>query len=109
MYHSNRLQPKKPTTPAHSAPVVPTHPNERHLSSAELASRWGLAIKTVDRWRTEGLGPVFVRLPGRVVYRMVDIEAFEQRLSRISTSQPLVAAPLVGLLPNGARVTGGAA
>jgi len=41
-------------------------------------------VRGLERWRTEGIGPKFLKLLGRVVYRVVDIEAFEE--SCLSTS-----------------------
>jgi hypothetical protein len=32
---------------------------------------------TLERWRSDRIGPVFLKIRGRVVYRHVDIEAFE--------------------------------
>lgn len=48
------------------------------LSQKELARRWGLSHRTLERWRYTGQGPDFLKLGGRVLYRRTDIEAFEQ-------------------------------
>ncbi len=56
------------------------------LDEYELAGRWGLSVKTLRRWRQEGLGPVFCKLGARVTYLIAEIEAFEQRNARHSTS-----------------------
>ncbi|WP_197338135.1 helix-turn-helix transcriptional regulator [Ralstonia solanacearum] len=56
------------------------------LSETELAARWGLSIKTLQRWRQDHLGPVFCKLGSRVAYLISDIEAYERRVSRNSTS-----------------------
>jgi hypothetical protein len=32
---------------------------------------------TLERWRTEGIGPKYLKLGGRVLYRLVDIEEYE--------------------------------
>jgi len=56
------------------------------LDEYELAARWGLSVKTLRRWRQEQLGCVFCKLGSRVVYLLSDIEAFERRVSRHSTS-----------------------
>ena len=45
-----------------------------------------------ERWRSEGIGPKFLKLPGRVLYRQVDIEAFEE--SCLSTSTKTLAVPV---------------
>lgn len=39
----------------------------------------GVSPRTLDRWRTEGRGPKFSRVNGRVVYRMKDLETFVDR------------------------------
>lgn len=50
----------------------------KHLSQKELARRWNISHRTLERWRWAGEGPQFMKLGGRVVYRMEDITAFEQ-------------------------------
>ena len=49
----------------------------RHLSTLELALRWNMSPRSLERWRQEGRGPRYIKLPGKVVYRLVDVEAFE--------------------------------
>ena len=63
----------------------------KHLNQGELADRWNVSAATLERWRTAGIGPVFLKLQGRVLYRIEDIEAYEAQCLRKSTSQPLVA------------------
>jgi len=55
------------------------------IDENELATRWGLSVKTLRRWRQESLGPVFCKLGARVTYLISEIEAFERRVSRCST------------------------
>ena len=61
-----------------------------HLNQKQLAARWHLSEATMERWRSEGLGPKFLKLCGRVIYRQVDIEAYEE--SCLATSTKTVAA-----------------
>lgn len=56
------------------------------IDEYELAARWGLSVRTIRRWRQEHLGPVFCKLGARVTYLISEIEAFEQRNARHSTS-----------------------
>lgn len=56
------------------------------LNEYELAERWRVSVKTLRRWRQEQLGPVFCKLGARVTYLISEIEAFERRVSRCSTS-----------------------
>jgi predicted site-specific integrase-resolvase len=58
-----------------------------HLSEKGLARRWGLSARTLQRWRWAGRGPVYLKLGGRVVYRLVDVETWEQAQSRAGRSQ----------------------
>ena len=48
-----------------------------HLTPSELASRWGLNVGTLANMRCGGLGPRYLKLGGRVAYRLIDIEAYE--------------------------------
>lgn len=45
-----------------------------------------MPIDTLERWRWTGEGPRFVKLGGRVVYRLEDVEAFERAQMRASTA-----------------------
>lgn len=49
----------------------------RHLNQRDLADRWRMSVRTLERWRLFRQGPPFLKLGGRVVYRIEDIEAFE--------------------------------
>ena len=49
-----------------------------HFHQSQLAARWGVSEGTLERWRCEGIGPKFLKLPGRVLYRQIDIEAYEE-------------------------------
>ncbi|AOE91138.1 MULTISPECIES: helix-turn-helix transcriptional regulator [Ralstonia solanacearum species complex] len=69
-------------TRRHEAPA----PVRAALDETELAKRWGLSVKTLQRWRQDQLGPVFCKLGSRVTYLISEIEAFERRVSRNSTS-----------------------
>ena len=52
-------------------PVIPSGTEstiKTRLCQQALAERWGLSPKTLERWRVLGIGPVYIRLPGKVVY-----------------------------------------
>ena len=59
-----------------------------HLSTRELSERWNISWRTLDRWRWACEGPRFLRLGGRVVYRIADIEAFEEAHVHTRTDLP---------------------
>ena len=48
-----------------------------HLGQKQLAERWRMSEATLERWRSDRIGPVFLKIRGRVLYRHIDIEAFE--------------------------------
>lgn len=43
--------------------------------------------RTLERWRTTGTGPAFVKLGGRVFYRLSVLEAFVEQSTRQCTRQ----------------------
>jgi predicted site-specific integrase-resolvase len=47
------------------------------LTQKELARRWSISHRTLERWRWIGEGPHYLKLGGRVIYRLEDITAFE--------------------------------
>lgn len=57
----------------------------RHMNQTELAARWNISPRTLERWRWSGAGPRFIKIGGRVVYRLEDIESFEEERSRSNT------------------------
>ena len=48
------------------------------LDQVQLARRWKLSPRTLERWRWIGEGPCYTKLGKRVVYRVIDIERFEE-------------------------------
>ena len=56
------------------------------LTETELAIRWNLSNKTLQRWRSDGIGPIFCKLGSRVMYLVRDIQNYEREISRYSTS-----------------------
>ncbi len=58
-----------------------------YLTQTQLAERWQVAESTLERWRSEGIGPIYMKMMGRVRYRLSDITDFEEDSLRGSTSQ----------------------
>jgi predicted site-specific integrase-resolvase len=56
------------------------------LNPRELATRWRVSPKTLERWRNDGCGPTYVKLHGRILYRLTEIESFEARRTRAASS-----------------------
>lgn len=49
----------------------------RYLVQRELAARWRLSERTLERWRWRKIGPPYIKLGGRIVYHLDDIVAYE--------------------------------
>lgn len=48
------------------------------LREQELANRWRVDVGTLQRWRYNNIGPDFIKFPGRVIYAMDKVVAYEQ-------------------------------
>lgn len=57
------------------------------LNQTELAARWTISARTLERWRWTGDGPAFLKIGGRVVYRLEDVLVYEQARQRRSTAE----------------------
>jgi hypothetical protein len=53
-------------------------PDACHLTPTDLARRWRVSPRTLERWRGQRKGPPWLRLRGRVRYRYDDVLAYEQ-------------------------------
>jgi hypothetical protein len=62
-------------------------PDLRHFNQVQLARRWSLSPRTLERWRWLKQGPGYLKVVGRVLYRLEDIEAFELVQIKSTTSQ----------------------
>lgn len=61
--------------PANARPI-------RHLNQIDLARRWSMSERTLERWRWLKQGPRYLKIGGRVLYRVEDIENFETARAR---------------------------
>jgi hypothetical protein len=52
-------------------------PEVRHLNQEQLAQRLGVSERTLEGWRYRAKGPAYLRLGGRIAYRLADVERFE--------------------------------
>ncbi len=65
--------------------------DRRVLNENELAQRWGISPKTLQRWRCEGRGPKYLKLSKRVSYPLEGVLDFEQNALHASTSERVMA------------------
>ncbi len=62
----------------------------RHLNQRELAERWTISPRSLERWRWLGQGPRYLKIGGRCVYTLAEVEAYEAEQLRQSTSAPIL-------------------
>ncbi|WP_272011131.1 helix-turn-helix transcriptional regulator [Roseovarius sp. ZX-A-9] len=48
-----------------------------HLTQRELAARWRVSGRTLERWRAQRFGPAWITIGGSIRYRMSDVLAWE--------------------------------
>lgn len=60
----------------------------RFLRTKEAAEFLSLSARTLEKHRTYGTGPAYRKLGGRVVYSVDELEAWADRGSVTSTSDP---------------------
>jgi hypothetical protein len=56
--------------------------SDRCISQIELAQLWEIGESTLERWRAEGIGPVFLKLRGQVRRRLVQNQNWPLRPQR---------------------------
>ena len=60
---------------------------DTYLTQAELAARWRLSPRTLERWRWRKTGPSYTKLGCKIGYALADVLDYERRRrSEISTS-----------------------
>jgi hypothetical protein len=60
----------------------------RYLRTVEAARYLSLSPRTLEKHRTYGTGPAYRKIGGRVVYAVVDLNAWADIGTRRSTSDP---------------------
>jgi hypothetical protein len=61
--------------------------NTTHLTQEDVARRFRISVATIERWRSESVGPVYLKLCGKIRYRLQDILAYERDCLRRGTGQ----------------------
>jgi hypothetical protein len=57
--------------------------NAVFLNQAQLSHRWRISVRSLEKWRSLGKGPPFVKIGGCVRYKLTDIEAWEREQTHI--------------------------
>ncbi len=59
---------------------------DHYITAHQLGRRWQLAPKTLEKWRCKGVGPKYVKVGSRILYRMADIQDFERQGLRVGNT-----------------------
>ena len=57
---------------------------QARMTQRELCNRWQVSEATLERWRPEDIGPIYVKLGGQVRYRREDVLEYEASCLRKS-------------------------
>ncbi|MBX3520732.1 MAG: helix-turn-helix domain-containing protein [Xanthobacteraceae bacterium] len=70
------------------SPVLKALPDEPDtlIVTENVPLYFPIARQTLNRWRHEGRGPIYVKLGRRVAYRVSDLKAYLASAARTSTS-----------------------
>ena len=63
--------------PHHPGTAAEAKVPARHLRQSDLARRWSVSEQTLANWRWKRVGPPFLKVGNRVLYRREDVEGFE--------------------------------
>lgn len=66
--------------------------NNHAFTETELAQRWNISIKTLQRWRSESRGPRYYKLSKAVRYALEDVVAYEDA-QRQGADSPVAPSP----------------
>ncbi len=64
--------------PEHRSTETAVDISRQLLTEKMLADRWMCSVARLQRWRTVGQGPPYLKIVGKVLYRVKDIEAYEE-------------------------------
>ena len=56
----------------------------------QLAARWKHSPRTLEQWRWKGIGPRYLKIGGRVIYPLEEVEAYEAARLHQNTSGPIL-------------------
>jgi len=70
--------PPPPLQPERYQEICKFHSVMVIISEELLAERWFCSVSRIQRWRSQKIGPPYIKMMGRILYRVSDIEAYEQ-------------------------------
>ena len=69
--------------------LLPRAPvTEQFISQRDLADRWDISPRTLERWRRLKRGPTYLKLGFRIVYSLQHVRAFEAEHLHVLRAAP---------------------
>lgn len=62
---------------------------KQRFTEKELAKYWGVTKSTLQKWRTSGTGPIYIKIGGRVIYPKAYVLEYEKNRIFQGTAQRL--------------------
>jgi hypothetical protein len=63
---------------------------DTYLTQAELARRWRISPRTLERWRWKKTGPCYTKLGCKVAYGITDVLEYERRRRAEIKTSPIL-------------------
>lgn len=70
------------------APAGASRGPNRYVRTAEAGQYLGLSGRTLEKHRTYGTGPRYRKIGGRVIYALIDLDAWADQGAQTSTTDP---------------------
>jgi hypothetical protein len=61
--------------------------DQKLLTPSELAAHWSIKRQTLQKWRTKGYGPRYLKISNRILYPMQAVLQFQKSSLQQSTAQ----------------------
>ena len=61
----------------------------QHLDQTGLAKRWLISPRTLEQRRWQGRGPRYLKIGGRVIYPLTEVETYEAANLHVNTVGPI--------------------
>ncbi len=62
---------------------------KKFMSEKELAEHWNVKRNTLQKWRSSGCGPLYLKIGGKVVYMTAMINEYEKNRTYRGTAEKI--------------------
>ena len=68
----------------------------KYLTPKDLARRLNFDLKTLQRWRSDGIGPAYIKVGGRIRYSLKAIKKFEKARAGLKAQKTFINQKSIG-------------